>query len=86
MTVRGQNVVSGSLWLAFSSCSSPLAEILKNRYYFSMVSVRGGTSIRKSPKIIKVELCCAQRTTVAGCGSTLHFSSILKLESSHEAS
>jgi len=25
MTVRGQNVVSGSLWLAFSSCSSPLA-------------------------------------------------------------
>ena len=35
MTVRGQNVVSGSLWLAFSSCSSPLAEILKYRYYFS---------------------------------------------------
>jgi hypothetical protein len=31
----GANVVSGSLWLAFSSCSSPLAEILKYRYYFS---------------------------------------------------
>ena len=36
MAVRGLNVVSGSLWLAFSCCSSPLAEILKYRYYFSI--------------------------------------------------
>ena len=32
-------MASGSLWLhAFSSCSSHLAEILKNRYYFSITS------------------------------------------------
>ena len=40
----GHNVVSGSLWLAFSSCSSPLAEIQKKiDTILVLVSEIGGT-------------------------------------------